>query len=69
MTSNTAMSAPFAEGDFRVGRVISRSISVLSRRFATVLIIAAAAYLPAFLINLTMLRFVWVGMSRPGQLS
>jgi len=66
MTNNTVMSAPFAEGDFRVGRVISRSISILSRRFAAVLIIAAAVYLPAFLINLSMLRFVWVGMVTPG---
>ena len=66
MTNNTAMSAPFAEGDFRVGRVINRSISILSRRFATVLIIAAAVYLPAFLINLSMLRFVWGDMVTRG---
>jgi len=64
--TNTAMSAPFAEGDFRVGRVISRSISVLSRRFVTLLIIAAAAYLPTFLISLWMGGFLWTGRV-PGQ--
>ena len=51
MASTT--SAPFAEGDFRVGRVINRSISILSRRFITLFIIAN---LPTFLISL----WIWI---------
>jgi hypothetical protein len=52
-------SAPFAEGDFRVGRVISRSISILSRRFVPLFVIAAGAYLPSFLISLWMRGLLW----------
>jgi hypothetical protein len=65
MASTT--SAPFAEGDFRVGRVINRSISILSRRFVTLFIIATAAYLPTFLISLWMLGFSWTGRRVLGQ--
>jgi hypothetical protein len=54
-------SAPFAEGDFRVGRVISRSISILLRRFVALFVIAAAAYLPSFLISLWMRGSLWTG--------
>jgi hypothetical protein len=53
MASTT--SAPFGERDFRVGRVISRSISILSRRFVTLFIIATLSYLPTFLISLRIL--------------
>jgi hypothetical protein len=44
--TNTAMSAPFGEGDFRVGRVLSQSTSVLQRSFLTVFLVGAIAYLP-----------------------
>jgi len=47
-------SASVAEGDFRVGRVISRSISILSRRFVTLFFIATCAHLPILLIVLWM---------------
>jgi hypothetical protein len=40
------MSAPFADGNFRVGRVINQSASVLSRNFPTLFLIGAIAYLP-----------------------
>jgi hypothetical protein len=60
------MSASFAESDFRVGRVISRSLSVLSRHFVKLFIIAVAAYLPTFLISLWMPRLVSTGRD-PGQ--
>jgi hypothetical protein len=61
------MSASFAESDFRVGRVISRSLSVLSRHFVTLFIIAAAAYLPTFLISLWMPNLVLPGRLEPAQ--
>src|SRR5215510_8335241 len=44
--TNTTMSAPFAEGDFRVGRVINQSASVLSRNFPALFLIGVIAYLP-----------------------
>jgi hypothetical protein len=44
--TNTTMSAPFAEGDFRVGRVISQSASVLTGNFPTLFLIGVIAYLP-----------------------
>jgi MFS family permease len=44
--TNTAISAPFAEGYFRVGRVINQSASVLSRNFPALFLIGAIAYLP-----------------------
>jgi hypothetical protein len=40
------MSTPFAEGDFRVGRVISQSASVLTGNFPTLFLIGVIAYLP-----------------------
>jgi hypothetical protein len=55
------MSAPFAESDFRVGRVISRSLSILSSHFVPLFIIAAAAYVPAFLIGLWIRNVVPTG--------
>src|SRR5437660_3430849 len=65
--TNTATSAPFAEGDFRVGRVISRSLSVLSRRFVALCIVTATAYLPIFLVGLWMPNLVSTGRVEPGQ--
>jgi len=44
--TNAATSAPFAEGDFRVGRVINQSVSVLSRNFPALFLIGVVAYLP-----------------------
>jgi hypothetical protein len=44
--TNTARSAPFAEGNFRVGRVINQSASILSRNFPVLFLIGAIAYLP-----------------------
>jgi hypothetical protein len=44
--TNTTMSAPFAEGNFRVGRVINQSASVLARNFPALFLIGAIAYLP-----------------------
>jgi len=44
--TNTTMSAPFAEGYFRVGRVINQSASVLARNFPALFLIGAIAYLP-----------------------
>lgn len=46
LMTNTAMSTPFAEGDFRVGRVISQSASVLTGNFPTLFLIGVIAYLP-----------------------
>src|SRR5262249_50071762 len=56
--TDAAVSARFAESDFRLGRVLSRSISVFSRRFMTFFIIAALAYLPIFLVGLWFPNFV-----------
>ena len=47
--TDTSLSARFAQGDFRVGRVISRAFSVLSRNFVTFFIVTAVAYLPVLL--------------------
>jgi hypothetical protein len=44
--TNTAISAPFAEGYFRVGRVINQSASVLSQNFPALFLIGAITYLP-----------------------
>ena len=65
--ADPAMSAPFAEGDFRVGRVISRSVSVLSGRFVTLFIVAAAAYLPTLLVSLWLPSAMPTGRVQPGQ--
>jgi len=50
MTNITA-AAPFAEGDFRVGRVLSRTAEVLSRNFLTFFIVTTVAALPSVLLN------------------
>jgi hypothetical protein len=41
-----------AENGFRVGRVISRAATVLSRNFMTFFIVSAVAYLPTLLLNM-----------------
>jgi len=41
----------FAEGDFRVGRVLSRAISVLLRHFLTFFIVTFVAFLPLILLQ------------------
>jgi hypothetical protein len=46
MTHTSVPAAHVAEGDFRVGSVISRSASLLSRYFLTFFIVAVIAYLP-----------------------
>jgi MFS family permease len=46
----TDISARFAEGEFRVGRVLSRTSSVLSRNFLTFFVVTIVAYLPLLLI-------------------
>src|SRR5215475_13070174 len=44
--TNTVMSARFAESDFRIGRVISQSASVLTGNFPTLFLIGVITYLP-----------------------
>jgi hypothetical protein len=46
----TSMPTRFAESDFRVGRVLSETGSVLSRHFLTFFSVAAVANLPAMLL-------------------
>src|SRR5437867_322278 len=65
--TNTATSAPFAQGDFRVGRVVTRSVAVLSGRFVTLFIIAAVAYLPTLLVGLWLPNSLSTGRLEPGQ--
>ena len=49
MTQTSVAAAHVAEGDFRVGSVISRSISLLSRHVPAFLIVALIAYSPVLL--------------------
>ena len=48
--TDTSLSARFAEGDFRVGRILSRTSSVLSRNFLPFFIVTAIANLPGALL-------------------
>jgi len=57
------MSARFAESDFRIGRVISQSASVLTGNFPTLFLIGVITYLP---IQLAALWFT--GLTRGGAL-
>jgi len=50
MTHASVAADHFAEADFRVGSVISRSASVLSRHFVTFFIVALVAVLPILLL-------------------
>jgi len=49
MTYTSAAAAHFAEGDFRVGSVISRSATILGRHFLTFFIVTLIAYSPILL--------------------
>jgi hypothetical protein len=51
MTNIPTTTTRFAETDFRVGRVISRSLSVLSRNLLTFAIVTGVAYLPTLLLT------------------
>ena len=44
--TDTSVPTRFAEGDFRVGRVLNRTASVFSRNFLTFFIVTAVASLP-----------------------
>jgi MFS family permease len=48
--TDASLSARFAEGDFRVGRVLNRTSSVLSRNFLPFFIVTAIANLPGALL-------------------
>jgi hypothetical protein len=48
--TDTSLSAHFAEGDFRVGRVLNRTSSVLSRNFLPFFVVTAIANLPGALL-------------------
>jgi MFS family permease len=48
--TDTSMTTRFAESDFRVGRVLSQTTTVLSRHFLTFFAIAAVANLPTLLL-------------------
>ena len=49
-TPNTTMSAPFAESDFRVGRVIGRAATILSQHFVIFFPVAVVAAAPQVLL-------------------
>jgi MFS family permease len=50
MTDASSATTPFAEGDFRVGRVLNRTASVFSRNFLPFFVVIALAYLPVLLV-------------------
>jgi hypothetical protein len=49
--TDASMAARFSESDFRVGRVINRSIAVLLRNWLPFFIVAVIAYLPLVLVE------------------
>src|SRR5262249_13095792 len=49
--TNTAMSARFAESDFRIGPVITRSGTILSQHFLIFFLIGVVANLPSVLLG------------------
>ena len=49
--STAAAETRFAEGDFRVGRVLTRAVSVLSRRFLPFCIVTFVAFLPLIAVS------------------
>jgi hypothetical protein len=51
MTAVSLPAARFAEGDFRVGRVLGRTSAVVSRNFPILLVVMAAAGLPKYLLT------------------
>ena len=48
--THTTMSAPFAESDFRVGRVLGRTATILSQHFVIFFLVAVVAALPTVLL-------------------
>src|SRR5262245_53341998 len=54
MTNIPTTPTGFVHGDFRVGHVINRSVSVLSRNFVTFVIVTTIAYLPALFVYRSM---------------
>jgi hypothetical protein len=50
MTDASPATVHFAEGDFRVGRVLNRAASVFSRNFLPFFVVVALAYLPVLLV-------------------
>src|SRR5215470_11557720 len=48
--TNTAMSAPFVESDFRVGRVLGRTATILSQHFVIFFLVAVVAAAPTVLL-------------------
>jgi hypothetical protein len=59
--TNTTMSARFAESDFRVGPVITRSATILSQHFLIFFLIGVVANLPSLVVGLNGQSFT------PGQ--
>jgi hypothetical protein len=51
VTTAISTVAPVAEGEFRIGRVFSRTLSLLSRNFPIYFAVAAVAALPSLLIE------------------
>jgi hypothetical protein len=49
--TDASLPARFAQGDFRVGRVLNRTTSVLSRNFLPFFIVTAVAQLPTILLS------------------
>jgi uncharacterized membrane protein len=49
--SYTSATAAFAEGNFRVGRVLSQTMSVLSHRFLTFFIVSFVAFVPVIVLQ------------------
>jgi MFS family permease len=54
--TNVSAAAPTAEGEFRIGQVFSRSLTLLSRNFLTFFVITAVAALPNVLITQSVAR-------------
>jgi hypothetical protein len=48
--THTTMSAPFAESDFRVGRVLGRTATILSQHFVIFFLVAVVAAAPTVLL-------------------
>src|SRR5262249_60085984 len=59
--TNSAVSAALAEGDFRVGRVLNQSASVLQRNLLPLFLIGAIAYLPVQLLAFWFTNFAQLG--------
>ena len=51
MTDTTVSLASFAESDFRIGRILNRTTSVLSRNFPMFFAVSAVAQLPTLLVS------------------